>query len=117
MISLVLQVVGPNTIYTTKKLSRYLYIAFMVYIGRRFAPTSGTALNACITISRALMGIWYADWNGLKYYGLWLVGDIVGCLLATWLYNEVVEPSIVYARIKKMVALQKERRVIEMESM
>ena len=117
LIILVLQVVGPNTIYTTKKFSRYLYIAFMVYIGRKFAPTSGTALNACITISRALMGIWYADWNGLKYYGLWLIGDIVGCLLATCLYNQVVEPCIVYARIKKMVALQKQQTMIEMESM
>lgn len=62
LIIIVLQVVGPNTIYTTKKFSRYIYIALQVYIGRKYAPTSGTALNACITLSRAIMGIWYADW-------------------------------------------------------
>lgn len=107
LILLVLQVVGPNTIYTTKKLSRYMYIAFQVYIGRRYTPTSGTALNACITLSRAIMGIWYADWDGLKYYGLWIIGDIIGCLLATWFYNEVLEPCIVHARIKKMIRIQR----------
>lgn len=62
LIILVLQVVGPNTIYTTKKFSRYIYIALMVYIGRKYAPTSGTALNACITLARAILGVWYADW-------------------------------------------------------
>jgi|688.fasta_scaffold674468_1 hypothetical protein len=60
------------------------------------------------------MGIWYADWQGLKYYGLWLIGDIIGCLLATWLYNDVVEPCIVHARIKKMKKMEMEKNIIEM---
>lgn len=114
---LVLQVVGPNTIYTTKKFSRYIYIALQVYIGRRYAPTSGTALNACITLSRAVIGIWYADWEGLRYFLLWLIGDIIGCLLATFFYNEILEPCIVYARIKKFEALQRDLKEVEMKEL
>lgn len=68
----------------------------MVYIGRKYAPSSGTALNAAITLSRAVLGIWYNDWEGLKYYGLWLIGDVLGCLLATYFYNYLLEPSLVY---------------------
>lgn len=100
---LVLQVVGPNTGYTTNRLSKFLYIAFMIYIGRRFAVTSYTALNAWITLSRAIIGIWKNDWEGLKYYLLWLIGDIIGCVIATYFYNLIAEPCIVHSRVKKMI--------------
>lgn len=75
----------------------------MVYIGRKYTPTAGTALNAFITLSRALIGIWYCDWQGLKYYLLWVIGDVIGCLLATAFYNYVMEPCIVHSRVKKMI--------------
>lgn len=76
----------------------------MVYIGRKYAPTSGTALNAAITLARAVLGIYYNDWEGVRYYFLWLIGDIIGCLIATLFYNYLLEPSIVYERIKRMIA-------------
>lgn len=79
----------------------------MVYIGRRYAPTSGTALNAWITLSRALIGIFHCDFEGLKYYFWWVLGDVIGCLLATWFYNLVMEPCIVHVRIKKMIVHQR----------
>lgn len=69
-----LQIVGPNTIFLPTKLPRYIFIALAVYIARRFAPTSFTALNPMITLSRALIGIYHCDWEGLKYYPIWLIG-------------------------------------------
>jgi glycerol uptake facilitator-like aquaporin len=104
---LVLQVVGPNTVYTTNRLSKYMYIGFMIYIGRRFAISSYTALNAWITLSRAIIGIWKDDWEGLKFYPLWIIGDILGCLLAVGFYNLVLEPCILHVRVKKLIVRER----------
>jgi len=100
---LVLQVVGPNTSYTTNKLSKYMFIGFMIYVGRRYAISSYTALNAWITLSRAMIGIWKDNWQGLAYFPLWIMGDILGCLLAVMVYNMVVEPCILHTRVKKLI--------------
>lgn len=87
----------------------------MVYIGRRYAPTSGTALNAWITLSRAIIGVFYCNFEGLKYFYLWAIGDVIGCLLATWFYNRVMEPCIVHMRVKRMVQHELEKNLIELE--
>lgn len=87
----------------------------MIYLGRRFAVSSYTALNAWITLSRAIIGVWKNDWEGLQFYLLWLIGDIIGCLLATYFYNFVAEPCIVHSRVKKMIIHEREHKMIQME--
>lgn len=87
---LVLQVVGPNTTYTTNRMSKFIYIGLMIYIGRRYAISSYTALNAWITLSRAIIGVWNNDWVGLKFYLLWVIGDILGCVLSCVFYNMIL---------------------------
>jgi hypothetical protein len=62
----------------------------IIYLGRRYALTSYTALNAWITLSRAIIGVWKDDWVGLKFFPLWAIGDVIGCVIATFFYNMIM---------------------------
>jgi glycerol uptake facilitator-like aquaporin len=111
----VLQIVGPNTVFTTNRLSKFLYIGLMIHLGRRFAVTSFTALNAWITLSRAIIGVWNNDWVGLKYFHFWVIGDVVGCVLSCIFYNITLEPCIIHTRVKDMIVNERYIELKEME--
>ena len=103
LIVLILQITGPNTSYTTAKIERYLFIGIFVYLGRKFSPSSGNALNASLTFARAVFGVFFCDFEGLKYFYLWALGDLLGALLAVLFYNYLLEPHVVGMRIDKIL--------------
>jgi glycerol uptake facilitator-like aquaporin len=76
--------------------AKYCLIAVFIYIGRKFAVMSGNQINLALTLSRAVMGFSNCDYQGFKYFGVWVIGDVLGVILATALYNYVVEPTLSY---------------------
>lgn len=57
---------------------------------------SGNQINLALTISQAFVGIPLCDFQGFKYLFIWLIGDVLGVILATSLYNKIVDPTLEY---------------------
>ena len=84
-------------------------MAIFAWIGFRMCPGSGFASNASLTFARAIFGIFFCNFEGLKYFVLWAIGDILGVLLAVCLYNKLLEPHIVVERLKKLGKAKNEK--------
>ncbi len=95
LIFFILYATGPFS-FITNNGAKYFFIAVFVYIGRRFAIISGNQINLALTISQAFIGFPLCDFKGFKYLYIWLIGDIAGVILATALYNGIVEPTLDY---------------------
>ena len=104
-----LQLTGENTTYVTSRLEKFMLMAIFAWIGYRMCPGSGTASNASMTFARAVFGIFFCNFEGLKYFVLWAIGDVCGVLLAVVLYNNLIEPHIVAERLKHVSQTQNEK--------
>lgn len=53
---MILYVTGPYT-FITNNGAKFVYIAMFVYIGRKFAVSSGNQINLALTLSQAFVGL------------------------------------------------------------
>jgi glycerol uptake facilitator-like aquaporin len=70
--------------------AKYVYIAIFVYIGRKFAASSANQINLALTFSQAFVGLFECDFRGFKFLIAWIIGDMIGVLLAATLYIKLV---------------------------
>jgi glycerol uptake facilitator-like aquaporin len=89
LIFMILYATGPFS-FITNNGAKYVLIAVFIYIGRKFAIMSGNQINLALTLSQAFVGFSNCDFMGFKFYVVWIIGDVIGVLLATSLYNYVV---------------------------
>ena len=82
--------------FITNNGAKYFLIAIFVYIGRKFAVSSSNQINLALTFSQAFVGFFTCDFRGFKYLIAWIIGDIIGVLLAASLYINIVEPTLDY---------------------
>ena len=92
LIFLILYGTGPYSFISSDG-AKYFYIAVFVYIGRKFAPVSENQINVALTFSRAVVGLIKCEFTGLHYLLAWVVGDLLGVIVATFLYLKLVEPT------------------------
>ena len=76
--------------FIDNKFAQFVYIATFVYVGRKFATLSSSQINVAVTFSRALIGIPYCNFDGLKYIYIWIIGDFIGVIMAIILYSGLV---------------------------
>jgi glycerol uptake facilitator-like aquaporin len=98
LIFLILYVTGPYS-FITNNGAKYCFIAVFIYIGRKFAVMSGNQINLALTLSQAFVGFSNCDFMGFKYFIVWVIGDVVGVVFATTLYNYVLEPTLSYMEV------------------
>lgn len=92
LIFFILYGTGPYSFIPTAG-AKYFYIAVFVYIGRKFAASSGNQINIALTLSQAFVGMLRCNFTGFYYALAWLLGDLMGVILASLLYLKLVEPS------------------------
>ena len=88
LVFFVLQISNPNTTFIENELSAFMFIGTFVYIGRRFAPTSGCSINIAVILSSAILLATKGDYDSLKYCPLWVIGDIIGAIIGTAFYDK-----------------------------
>ena len=85
---------NPNTTFIESELSGYISIAIFYHIARSFAPRAGLVINPAITIALSIQLAVRGKWGSLGDCWAWLLGDLLGCLLATLFYGHLYEPII-----------------------
>jgi len=85
---------NPNTTFIESELSGYISIAIFYHIARSFAPLAGLVINPAVTLGLAVQQAFWGKWGSLENCWAWLLGDLLGCLLATGFYTHVYEPII-----------------------
>lgn len=64
-----------------------------MYIGRRFSPLSGMSLNFTISIVFAFLAdLENGEVNQFRYVWIYILGDLVGTVIATLVYDYFYEP-------------------------
>ena len=84
-----LQTANPNTTFIDNEVCGYLAVAVFYYAGLAFAPFPHLCINPAVTVALSLQRLWIGDSEPLKWMWVWLLGDVVGCLLATSFYGYV----------------------------
>ena len=64
---------------------------------------SGNQINLALTISQAFVGIPECNYQGFKYFFIWVVGDAIGILIGVFFYKEVLEPCVEYVKRQKKI--------------
>jgi len=59
-----------------------------------FAPLAGLLINPAVTLAVAIQDASSGQWISIKNCWIWLLGDFVGCFLATIFYDMIFEPII-----------------------
>ena len=95
----VLKITGPNTSYSSNTLDKQIIILVFAYLCGMYAPSSCFSGNLGFTIPRAVLGLFLCDHEGLRYCILWVIGDVFGSLVGVWLYDNFVEPQIIFNRM------------------
>jgi glycerol uptake facilitator-like aquaporin len=85
---------NPNTSFIESELSGYISIAIFYHIARSFAPLAGLVINPALTLALAVQYAVRGSYGSLANCWVWLLGDLLGCLLATLFYTHVYEPII-----------------------
>lgn len=85
---------NPNTSFIDSELSGYISIAIFYHIARSFAPLAGLVINPAFTLALSIQHAIRGEWGSLQNCWAWLLGDVLGCLLATLFYTHVYEPII-----------------------
>lgn len=85
---------NPNTSFIESELSGYISIAIFYHIARSFAPLAGLAINPAVTLAVAIQDAFRGNMESLANCWVWLLGDILGCLLAVLFYTHLYEPII-----------------------
>ena len=89
---------NPNTTFIESELSGYMSIAIFYFIARSFAPFAGLAINPAVTISLVIQYATKGQWQSLQHCWAWLLGDVIGCLLATYFYEYIYKPIVIQLR-------------------
>lgn len=96
-----LQISNPNTTFIDNELSGFIFIVAFIHIGRQFAPP-GCIVNPALILCASIMAVLReSDYDGLKYCGLWIVGDLIGAVGATYFYDKFFEPNVEMIREHK----------------
>ena len=85
---------NPNTTFIENELTGYMSITFFYHIARSFAPFSNTTLNPAFTLALAIQYATKGQFGSLKNCWAWLIGDIIGCIVATYFYTIIYEPIV-----------------------
>jgi glycerol uptake facilitator-like aquaporin len=79
-----------------------MFIVLFIHIGRRFAPSSKCVINSMIVLICAIIpAAQKKNYDGLKYCMLWIIGDLLGTLLAIAFYEKVFVPNVKHLRALK----------------
>ena len=85
---------NPNTTFIENELTGYMSITIFYFIARSFAPFAASTLNPAFTLA---LGFHYGtkgNWTTFGNCWAWLIGDIIGCLCATYFYQLLYEPIV-----------------------
>lgn len=85
---------NPNTTFIESELSGYLSIAIFYHIAKSFAPIAGLVINPAVTLSLAIQYAIAGKYSSIQNCWAWLLGDLVGCLIAVTFYTHIYEPII-----------------------
>lgn len=80
---------NPNTTFIENELTGYLSIAIFYHIARSFAPSAGLAINPAATLALSIQYASRGNWTTLSNCWAWLIGDLIGCILATYFYEKI----------------------------
>lgn len=89
---------NPNTTFIENELTGYLSIAIFYHIARSFAPFAGLAINPAVSLALSIQYASKGDWDSLSNCYAWFLGDLIGCILATYFYDKLYEPIVVNLR-------------------
>jgi glycerol uptake facilitator-like aquaporin len=71
-------------------------------MSRRLTPLSGMSTNITISLAFSITAyIGQNQTNHFKYLWIYIFGDLLGMYLAFKYYDEIYEPLIISARLKK----------------
>lgn len=101
MVVSVLKISGPNTNYNSGTIDKFAIVGVFAYLCGMFCPSSSASGNLGFVFGRSLLGLFFCNMDGFKYCWLWVVGDILGCVIAVQLYNCVIEPHVLIKRHKE----------------
>lgn len=93
-VSFTLLLSNPNTTFIENELSGYISIAIFYDIARSFAPFAGLLINPAVTLSVSAHFSIFGKWDSLKNCWVWILGDILGCIIGVLFYNHIYEPII-----------------------
>ena len=85
---------NPNTTFIDSELSGYISIAIFYHIARSFAPLAGLLINPAITLCLSIFYAMIGKTQSIHNCWVWLIGDMLGCVLASLFYKNLYEPII-----------------------
>jgi glycerol uptake facilitator-like aquaporin len=96
MVFFILEITNPNTTFIENEISGFLSIAFFFYLSIVLCPnTNSFVINFAITIGVNLFCTVYdGNADGWQWIWIYLLGDVLGVLIATLFYDRVFEPII-----------------------
>jgi glycerol uptake facilitator-like aquaporin len=96
MVFFILQITNPNTTFIENEISGFLSIAFFFYLSIVLCPkTNSFVINFAITIGVNLFCTVYdGNVDGWQWIWVYLLGDVLGVLIATLFYDRFFEPII-----------------------
>jgi glycerol uptake facilitator-like aquaporin len=87
LIFFILQVTNPNTTFIENELSGFIAIGIFIYIAREYAITYQGFINCIMVFSVNLIAGIRGDWSGFAWIWLWVLGDLIGAVMATFVYD------------------------------
>ena len=101
LVFFILQVSNPNTTFIENELSGFGGIVIFIYIAREYAVKSGNEINAALLLAVNFLSGTKGDWSGFTWIWLWIIGDILGAIFATKVYDNYFEKTIKNIRCKR----------------
>jgi glycerol uptake facilitator-like aquaporin len=99
MLSFFLQkICNSQTTFTTSDIETYCFTVVFVYLGRRFAVTSGNSINPVATLAAACAALIQCTFGPVQYFYLFFIGDLLGSMAGSFFYNCVYEPALRISR-------------------
>lgn len=99
MVFFILQITNPNTTFIENEISGFLSIVLFFYLSIVLCPNSSAfAMNFAITLGFNLLSTLFNTGDnansGWEWIWVYLLGDVLGVLIATLFYDKVFEPII-----------------------
>jgi glycerol uptake facilitator-like aquaporin len=102
MLSFFLQrVCNSQTTFTTSDIETYSFVVVFVYVARRFAVTSGNSINPVATLAAACAAVVQCAFGPLRYFYLFVIGDLLGSIAGSLFYNCLYEPNLHVSRMEE----------------
>lgn len=96
MVFFILQITNPNTTFIENEISGFLSIVIFFYLAIVLSPnTRSFALNIVIILVKNLgSSIFIQNHDGWRWIWLYLLGEIAGVIIGTYMYDKLFEPII-----------------------